>query len=86
VERAAQGGFVVQELVPTPARAVQVCGPTESCRRASLLDYSAFLSVGLDVPAWSGACRASSAPPPQRLERAAMVPLLRAEVARGLLE
>jgi hypothetical protein len=82
------GGFVVQEYVESPRRALHYCDADGSLRTGTgFVVYSAFASIGLEGPKWGGACRASFASPVVHIAvGGGVMPLLRDDVARALLD
>lgn len=77
------GGFVVQRSVRAARSMQRLCLPDAAPWAEVTTDYAAFASLG-DAPGWSGVCRASSADVVNIVAGGAVVPLLRASVARRL--
>jgi hypothetical protein len=80
------GGFIAQEHVK-PTEEQHFLATPEAVREVKLfVDYSAYASVGIEAPSWSGVCRGS----PTRIVNIAggggILPLITSEVADALWE
>lgn len=77
------GGFVVQRSVRASRSRQRLCLPDAATWAEVTTDYAAFASLG-EANAWGGVCRASSAEVVNIVAGGAVVPVLRASVARRL--
>lgn len=80
------GGFVIQAHIDTATIPMTQADPEgELSTHSMFVDFSAYTSLGLDMPAWGGVCRASSASIVNIVGGGGVAALLRADVAADLV-
>jgi hypothetical protein len=77
------GGFVVQRATPRSESDQYLCTPDSVERTRAVVDYAAFASLG-PAPAWGGVSRAAASDVVNIVGGGAVVPVIRASVARQL--
>ena len=80
---AREGGYVVQQSVPTVRRVLTLATPDGATRAEMRLDYAAYASLGVDAP-WGGVVRAAPGAVVNIVGGGGVVPLVTREVAEAL--